>query len=101
MSSYKTLDPQNMHQSIYDFSDHIEIAMDIGKSISLNRPYADIRNIVVAGMGGSAIGGDVVRTLAKYELNIPIVVSRNVPPTPGIRKKPFLLLITHGIKVHK
>ncbi|MDD9879683.1 MAG: bifunctional phosphoglucose/phosphomannose isomerase [Candidatus Marinimicrobia bacterium] len=77
MSSYKTLDPDNMHQSIYDFPDHIETAMKIGKSISLNRPYADIRNIVVAGMGGSAIGGDVVRTLAKYDLNIPMVVSRN------------------------
>ncbi len=77
MKSYTSLDPGNMHQSIYDFPDHIETAMEIGKSISMNRPYSGIQNIVVAGMGGSAIGGDVVRTLAKNELDIPMMVSRN------------------------
>ena len=77
MTAYETLDPGKMHKSIFDFPDHIEQAMGIGKSISLQRPYTGIQNIVVAGMGGSAIGGDVVRTLAKNELHIPMVVFRN------------------------
>ena len=34
MSSYKTLDPDNMHQSIYDFPDHIETYLNIFGSYS-------------------------------------------------------------------
>ncbi len=77
MTSYQSIDPGNMYQSIYEFPDHILDAAKIGKSISLNNQYSEIRNVVVAGMGGSAIGGDVVRLLAKNELDIPMVVSRN------------------------
>ncbi|MEA1881483.1 MAG: bifunctional phosphoglucose/phosphomannose isomerase [Candidatus Marinimicrobia bacterium] len=77
MTSYPTIDSSNMYKSIYEFPDHILDGIKIGKSISLKNPYADIRNVVVAGMGGSAIGGDVVRLLTKNELNIPLVVSRN------------------------
>ena len=77
MTTYQSIDPQNMYESIYNFSDHILIAAKIGESISLKNQYSEIHNVVVAGMGGSAIGGDVVRLLAKNELNVPMLVSRN------------------------
>ena len=35
------------------------------------------RNVVVVGMGGSAIGGDLLRTLALDEAAMPVVVSRS------------------------
>ena len=59
MNPFHNLDPQNMFQSIYDFPDHILEAIEIGKSISLSNTYKNIQNIVIAGMGGSAIGGDI------------------------------------------
>jgi len=77
MASYQHIDTDNMHQSIYEFSDHLMQAVEIGKSIALKNQYSDIHNVVVAGMGGSAIGGDVARLLCKNELKVPMVVSRN------------------------
>jgi len=77
MPSYQHIDTDNMHQSIYEFSDHLMQAVEIGKSIALKNQYSDIHNVVVAGMGGSAIGGDVARLLCKNELKVPMVVSRN------------------------
>ena len=77
MASYQHIDTDNMHQSIYEFSDHIMQAIEIGESISIKNQYNDIHNVVVAGMGGSAIGGDVARLLCKNELKVPMVVSRN------------------------
>jgi glucose/mannose-6-phosphate isomerase len=77
MISYKSIDQQNMYESIYEFSDHILNGAKIGESISIKNYYSEIRNVVVAGMGGSAIGGDLVRLLAKNEINVPMVVSRN------------------------
>ncbi len=77
MISSQRKDPGNMFGAIYDFPGQMQQAIEIGERIELNNTYENIRNIVVAGMGGSAIGGDVVRMLIKDDLNIPFVVSRN------------------------
>ena len=49
-------------------------AADLAESIKIDYPKA--RNIVVAGMGGSAIGGDLLKDWAKTRIDIPIEVSR-------------------------
>ena len=77
MENYHAIDPDNMYQSIYDFPDHIVQALDIGRTINFHNTYDNIQNIVIAGMGGSAIGGDVVKLLTKNELKVPFVISRN------------------------
>jgi len=43
--------------------------------------YRDFKNIVFSGMGGSAIGGDLIRTVFNEECPIPIIVNRdyNIP----------------------
>jgi glucose/mannose-6-phosphate isomerase len=71
------IDPQDMFEAIYRFPDQIKEAIYIGKSIDLKNEYSNIKNIVLAGMGGSAIGGDVIRTILNDELNIPFYVNRN------------------------
>lgn len=72
-----TLDTQNMKKAIYDFPDHLLQAMEIGKKFTPKNTFNDIQNIVVAGMGGSAIGGDVCQALLSNELNVPLFVNRN------------------------
>jgi glucose/mannose-6-phosphate isomerase len=71
------IDPQDMFNSIYRFADQIQEALEIGAQINLQYDYSACENIVVAGMGGSAIGGDVVETIAHQELKIPFYVNRN------------------------
>ena len=71
------LDPQDMKQAIYDFVDNLRDAMAIGQEVVLKHTPAPINNVVIAGMGGSAIGGDVNRMLLRDELSVPIYVSRN------------------------
>ena len=57
------IDPQDMFGAIYRFPDQIKEAIEIGANIKLNNKYSKCENIVLAGMGGSAIGGDVVKTI--------------------------------------
>jgi len=71
------LDPQDMKQAIYNFADNLRDAMAIGQGVVLKHTPEPINNVVVAGMGGSAIGGDVNRMLLRDELSVPIYVSRN------------------------
>ncbi|MBU0529794.1 bifunctional phosphoglucose/phosphomannose isomerase [bacterium] len=75
---YKSqIDPQDMFGAIYRFADQIQKAIGIGEQINLKNDYSACKNIIVAGMGGSAIGGDVVKTLVHHELKIPFYVNRN------------------------
>ena len=71
------LDPQDMKQAIYDFVDNLRDAMAIVQGVVLKQTPAPINNVGVAGMGGSAIGGDVNQMLLRDELSVPIYVSRN------------------------
>ena len=70
------IDKNNMYGSIWDFPENIVEAIGLGESISLVNKYTSINKIIVAGMGGSAIGGDVVYSLIGDEIKIPYSVIR-------------------------
>ena len=70
------VDNENMYQSIWEFSDNILDAIKLGEKLNLVNDYKSINKIIVAGMGGSAIGGDVVYALVNDELKIPFFVLR-------------------------
>ena len=73
---YEILDKENMFSSIWDFPENLKDALELGNKIKLNQEYGEINSVVIAGMGGSAIGGDVVSILEKDNINIPFTVSR-------------------------
>tara|TARA_B100002052_G_scaffold203467_1_gene185771 strand:+ start:350 stop:1387 length:1038 start_codon:yes stop_codon:yes gene_type:complete len=75
------IDKDNMYGSIWDFPENIVEAIGLGESINLKNKYSDINKIIVAGMGGSAIGADVVYSLIGDEIKIPYIVIRgyNIP----------------------
>ncbi|SYZ72993.1 Bifunctional phosphoglucose/phosphomannose isomerase [Candidatus Zixiibacteriota bacterium] len=72
------LDPQKMYDKIYRFPEQLEEALAIGKKLKLDKNrYRGLRNIIVAGMGGSAIGGDLVRSYLAGALKIPMQICRH------------------------
>jgi len=66
---------------IEGFTRQLADALKIGQSLDLDRPGSDIRNIVIAGMGGSGIGANLVESLTFGRIPIPITVckSYNIP----------------------
>jgi len=66
---------------IEGFTRQLSDALKIGQSLDLDRPGSDIRNIVIAGMGGSGIGANLVASLTFGRIPIPITVckSYNIP----------------------
>lgn len=92
----KNIDPSNMFQSIHDFPDHMEKAMEIGERITFKNSYTYIRNVIVAGIGGSAIGGDVVRLLTKDVLKVPMLVSRNYTLPNWVNKNTLVICSSYS-----
>ena len=72
----KRLDRDDMLSRIYDLPRQVEEAWQIAVASSLPPSFAQVQNVVVLGMGGSAIGADLVRTLTAGEMPIPMVVVR-------------------------
>lgn len=70
-------DPKGMHTWIADFSKQAEDAVRIGKKAKVKLNAKGIRNIVLTGLGGSAIGGDLLRSYLADELQIPFSVNRH------------------------
>jgi glucose/mannose-6-phosphate isomerase len=73
---WKSIDPGSMRSLIQEFPSHIEAAAEAGRKFSLSKPAAPSA-IVVTGLGGSAIGGDLAKAIAGPRLNIPFIVSRD------------------------
>lgn len=90
------IDPQDMYKSIFDFPDQIEKAMEIGKNIELRKNYGNINKIVVAGMGGSAVGGDLLSLALKNHLTIPFFVCRNYTLPNWVDEKSLVICSSYS-----
>ncbi|HHV63118.1 MAG TPA: bifunctional phosphoglucose/phosphomannose isomerase [Firmicutes bacterium] len=77
VEAMKKADPRGMLGFIQGLPEQCQEAWEIASRVDVPGGFAAARNIVVAGLGGSAIGGDLLRTLVASELNIPVVVSRD------------------------
>ncbi len=71
------LDPGNMRDRLYHFPEQCMDAWNQGVRLELPDDYGQIKNIVIAGMGGSAIGGELVADLLSSENIIPVEICRN------------------------
>ncbi|MEE8317927.1 MAG: bifunctional phosphoglucose/phosphomannose isomerase, partial [Candidatus Omnitrophota bacterium] len=71
------LDASDMLSIISGLPDQCQEAYKIGKGSSIVRPDYKIDNIVFAGLGGSAIGADIIRVYLQNELRLPVICSRN------------------------
>ena len=70
-------DKSNMRKTLFDFSTQVEEAVQIGMRARIAIDGSAIRNIVVTGLGGSAIGGDLLRSYLIGDLRIPFIVNRH------------------------
>jgi glucose/mannose-6-phosphate isomerase len=77
VEAIRAADKDNMLDRIKDLAKQIRDAWQIGKSANIPPAYADVRSIVLAGMGGSAIGGDFAAALLAGDLKIPMVIHRD------------------------
>lgn len=72
----KKLDKSDMLGLLLDFPLQVRAALDIAQKAKLPAPGADFKKILFAGLGGSAIGADLVKSYLYFESKIPMSVCR-------------------------
>ncbi|MBI1804192.1 MAG: bifunctional phosphoglucose/phosphomannose isomerase [Ignavibacteriae bacterium] len=76
-STIARYDTSNMRKLLIEFPKQVEDAVRIGNRAKVRLNRSKIRNIVVTGLGGSAIGGDVLRSYVADQLAVPFIVNRH------------------------
>jgi glucose/mannose-6-phosphate isomerase len=69
---YERLDPQGMRAIVRDLPRQCGTAWEEAQAFELPADYRDIDKVVILGMGGSAIAGDLLRALAALESPVPV-----------------------------
>jgi glucose/mannose-6-phosphate isomerase len=76
LSAIQMLDPQNMLAEIENLPDQLARAWALGQSLPLPQ-FSGITRVVISGMGGSAIGADLLAGYAAEECPVPVSVQRD------------------------
>lgn len=76
-SAYQRFDKSGMLDHLHGFPEECRKAWEKVLTFKIPREYKRISNVIILGMGGSAIGGDLVRRLALGESGLPVLVNRD------------------------
>tara|TARA_A100000164_G_scaffold45981_1_gene34723 strand:+ start:3150 stop:4199 length:1050 start_codon:yes stop_codon:yes gene_type:complete len=90
------IDKENMFKSIWEFADNLEDAYSLGNNIQLKHKYTDIKNIIISGMGGSAIGGDVASVLERKNFKTPLEVLRGYKCPSYVNKNTLVICSSYS-----
>jgi glucose/mannose-6-phosphate isomerase len=72
---WTSIDPKSMRSLLESFPEQVETAARTGMKLSLPTPKG-LSAVIVTGLGGSAIGGDLARAVTEAQMKVPAVVNR-------------------------
>ncbi len=80
--NFQSLDPDNMLGHIDALPDQFENAWNRAQTLDLPADLGRVSRVIVCGMGGSAISGDLLAALVEPTTRLPILVNRGyeLPP---------------------
>ena len=76
--TYVSLDPSGIRGRLRDLPRHCEEAWRVSQTIPLPQYPKPVQHVVIGGMGGSAIAGDLTADLAAPQGTVPISVVRDL-----------------------
>jgi len=94
LETIKKLDAGDMLGFTRNFPEQIEEAIEIAQGIEIE-PFKP-RQIVIAGVGGSAIGGDILASWLFKRINIPIFVNRAYKLPSFTGEKTLLFAVSYS-----
>ena len=89
------VDKSKMIDSLKSFPMQIENSISLMKEINFSYTK-DFSNIIICGMGGSAIGADVVKSILADDLKIPIYVNRGYSLPKWANKSSLIILSSYS-----
>jgi glucose/mannose-6-phosphate isomerase len=89
------IDKANMLDGLPRFPEQIKEALTIAEAVQCFN-FLKIDNVVVAGMGGSAISGDIMLSLFRDTLDVPLIVNREYDLPKWVNKDTLVICISYS-----
>ncbi len=93
---YKQFDTANMLAQLYGLPQQCLNAWHKAGEFTLPREYRSIDKVVILGMGGSAIGSDLVRSLASREKKLTVFVNREYELPAFVDEKTLVIASSYS-----
>ncbi len=87
----RTLDPSSMLQQIIGLPDHLKSALAYGIDLKV-RP----NGVAVVGMGGSAVGADILMDYVSAVAEVPVAVVRGVELPRWVCKQTLVVMVSYS-----
>jgi glucose/mannose-6-phosphate isomerase len=89
-------DPGGMLHHIADFPNQMRVGWATTRKLSLPEAYRAAPSVAVLGMGGSAICGDLVRSIFADRLRVPVITLRDYDLPAWVDDKTFVAAVSHS-----
>jgi glucose/mannose-6-phosphate isomerase len=96
VKTYQKLDPDKMLARIKELPLQCKQAWQAAIDFKLPHDYADVDKVVILGMGGSAMGGDLIRSLVTFEMKIPVIIHRDYGLPAFVDEKTLLIVSSYS-----
>ena len=93
---YKQYDPAGMLERIKEMPGQCQQAWQAAMDFKLPADYSQVDKVIILGMGGSAIGGDLVRSLAATEAKIPVIIHRDYGLPPFVDDRTLVIASSYS-----
>lgn len=92
----ETLDAKNMLKSIEILPNQVREVMLLSETVRIPKKYSNSDNIVVLGMGGSALGTHIIKSVFFNELNRPVEIVNGYHLPAYVGKDTLVLLSSYS-----
>lgn len=96
VEAIRRIDLGNMGTMISSFPMLLKKAVELSKSIVLPEDYRSVKEVVVCGMGGSAIGGDLFRDLSQSKIPLSVSVVRDYNLPKRVDEKSLVVAVSYS-----
>jgi len=96
LKTIKQIDKSDMLNLLLDFPQQCRAALNIAENAKILFEKKDFNKIVFVGMGGSAIGADLVRSYLYFECKIPILVLREYTLPAYVDDSTLVFLVSYS-----
>ncbi len=90
------IDQARMCDVLTQFPQHLQQAFQLGKELCVPSDFGQAKNIVFCGMGGSAIGAEIVSSYLRKSLKVAITLNRDYTLAGFVDKETLIILISYS-----
>jgi len=95
LKTISEIDISNMLDDLVQYPEQIKKALEIAENAEIER-FIKIDNVIITGMGASAISGDIVGCLFRDRLDVPLVVNRDYDLPKWAKKDTLTIFVSYS-----